>query len=160
MRFSEAEQQARAEAIVKHHSLEGVNPGVGVAIRPGDLLLVTMPAMPNSNIPVSDVVRETPCLGKGGDSVDAAVLDPKVLAILLPEEMHKDPRGILFEFTEKNDDVDEHARGGRKVSGGGYQCTSGFSVYRSVHALPLCSHARKRTLTNVAQSISEERHQI
>mmetsp|Transcript_59943 Transcript_59943/g.147372 ORF Transcript_59943/g.147372 Transcript_59943/m.147372 type:complete len:461 (-) Transcript_59943:813-2195(-) len=125
MRFSEEEQEERGDKIMVHLAERfGLSEGIGAAIRPGDLLLITLPS-DNERHPVSEP-RETPCLGKGGDMVDAQLLKDMDL---LPKEMQEDPRGIMFEFTDGNQDEDLHARGGRRVYGSG-QCTSGFSVYR------------------------------
>jgi len=149
MRFSEEDQEARMDAIITH--LEKTfqrTANINAAVRPGDLLLITLPA--TDAHPPSDH-RETPCLGTGGDMVDSVLLKPQAVALLLPAvqaarearrqtdgngddifNFRDDPRGIMFEFLPPNNDgdIDDHARGGRQVSGGGFVCTSGFSVYR------------------------------
>ena len=132
MRFSEEEQEQRAAEIIDHlKTMWKVEEGVSVAIRPGDLLLVTVPAIGDHK---PSQTRETPCVGKGRDMVDNEVALNKNLLPFRenPTELwpRGDMRGVMFEFVEKVDDTDLHARGGRQVFGGGYQCTSGFSVYR------------------------------
>lgn len=119
MRFSELDQEKRMDQIENALEKRGFY-GVGVVMRPGDILQISMLA--SDSFPVTPPPKDLSAL-----RLDRDFLDPAAEK-LLPEDMDK--RGIYFTFTNQPIDVDEHARGGRQVYSGTSQCTSGFSVER------------------------------
>ncbi len=119
MKYSIAEQERRMDLISDALEEKGFD-GMGAALLPGDVILVSLPA--------SEKFPETP-MPKNPDNMkfDGNYLDP-MSKKLLSEKI--DPRGIYLTFTKQPIDVDEHARGGRQVSSSTAVCTSGFSVER------------------------------
>lgn len=119
MRYSAIEQEKRMDQISDALFRKGFT-GVGAALLPGNIMLVSVPA--SENFPPSEIPKNAK-----EARFDRNFVDP-MAAKLLPEEV--DSRGIYFTFTKQPIDVDEHARGGRGVSSGSSSCTSGFSVER------------------------------
>ncbi len=119
MGFSVTDQERRMDEIGEALERQGFK-GVGAAMRPGDVIHVSMLA--SDRFPETPIPQSPSELVCDGDFVDPAAEK------LLPD--HMDKRGIYFTFTNRPIDVDEHARGGRQVYSGTSQCTSGFSVER------------------------------
>ncbi|MDX1460973.1 MAG: hypothetical protein R3348_07945 [Xanthomonadales bacterium] len=119
MRFSVTDQERRMDRISEALEKQGFE-GVGAAMRPGDVIHVSMLA--SDRFPETPVPQDSLAIDCNGEYVDPAAQK------LLPDSI--DRRGIYFTFTNEPIDVDEHARGGRQVYSGTGQCTSGFSVER------------------------------
>eukprot|EP00961_Rhodomonas_salina_P293200 3933558-Rhodomonas_salina.1 len=122
MKFSMREQEDRMDRLAMLLGERGYK-GVGATMLPGDIIHLTLPA--------SDDCPEVKVDPTDDDS-EVQIPHPEevdpVARKLLPESL--DWYGVKITCTSEEIDVDLHARGGRKVSGGGYQCTAGFSVYR------------------------------
>ncbi len=145
MLFSYLEQERRMNAISKILAEQGME-GIGSAMLPGDIILVSLPA--------SNEYPETPA----PEDPDQIKLDGSYVDPIAEELLRKkiDPRGIYFVFTNQPIDVDLHARGGRRVSGSSGSCTSGFSVERISDSLNGIATAAHCTGVNTFDAESPE----
>ena len=119
MRYSFMELEERADAVAEALDKRGF-PGVGHAVLPGDLVVLSVPE--GNGFEVTE----------GGDGAPAPAQEKDEQAERLLDGTGVDAYGVKVVFYKKDAQLekDHHTRGGRKVYGGGFQCTSGFTVSR------------------------------
>jgi hypothetical protein len=146
MRYSLNDQDKRMRHLQSMLRNRGFN-HPGGAVRPGDVILVTLPA--NQEFPASPKPAST----DDGFFQQAGEMNPDLADRLFPGF---DTYGVIVSFVEGDIEGDEHAYGGRWIYGDDTDgdglvasCTSAFSVYRvSDNKNGICSAAHCTGIVN------------